>query len=505
MLPSLDGGSYGVLAPQVIWARPGQIHFIFPYTSSAMASKENTKDTPLGTELNFPSASLQQWLDKIESDLQGKKSLEELRHPTPEGISLEPAYHRENTRLNEQPLKEHPQWDLMTEILVEDEAEANREALQKLERGSTSLLFYLSGCTRLAPLLQNIELEYICLHLVTDSDPAALAEQLAKLIQERGLEPAELEGSLNFDTLENRARTGQPLQDQSGDFEALRQAARLLPSGYRPYALNINHFAHAGATLTQQLGLALAMAYEYIRRLELTETRGFWLHAATSGDYYGEIAKYRALRRLWAQLQDELELAPQELRLSAETGWRNHSVLDRYNSLIRSTTEAMSAIIGGVSELRVRPFDALLGKPSAFAERIALNQQHILQHESHFHQVRDLARGSYFLERYTEELAEKGWEFFIALENRGGYLEALRSGWLGQQIAAAAQAEQEQYDREDRIQVGANQYRNEEEQIPALDPARLRSPQAAPGTPYPVLPVRRLAEDLEQAILSGGE
>lgn len=446
---------------------------------------------------SFPGRSLEEWLQKIEQDLKGKKPLQDLYHQNPDGLSIAPAYHRENSQIQLQPWKEQPKWDITAEVVVEDPRQANKEALNALEKGATSLLFYLQGTEDLSVLLQDIQLEYICLNLVVAQRPNALAERLQQHLKALHFNEQELEGSLNFDPLENIARTGQAFNTLEKDLQQLQELPTRLPAGFKPHAINLPHFAHAGATLGQQLGLALAMSYEYIHRLGLKSGEGFWVHLATGGNYFGEIAKYRALRRLWQQLLEELAFPQSEVRISAETGWRNKTLLDPYNNMIRSTTEAMAAIIGGASEICVKPFDLFNRTHESFGERIALNQQHILQHESRLHYVRDMAQGSYFLEQHTEELARAGWQFFQNIEKQGGYAEALSSGWLQKEIAQAAQEEQKRFDQQEKVLIGVNKYQKEDEALPDLKVDQIKSPPAPTGTPYPALPIRRLAEDVE--------
>lgn len=454
-------------------------------------------DTPYS---DFPSHSEAEWRAQVEKDLRGK-AYEELLRRSPDGLKREPIYSSENQTLKEQPLKEHPKWDNVQPILVEDAASANAEALNYLNRGATSLLFYLKGHEDLERLLREIKLEYICLNLVTASRPLALAQSLATIVKSRGLEPGELEGTLNFDPLENLARSGQWFSNESDDFAQLREALAILPAGYKGICVNANLWGHAGATAGQQLGLALAMAYEYVHRLERSDSAGFWLNLAVGSDYFEEIAKLRALRRLWRQWSDEQGFAPREVRLYAESSTRNKSLLDRYNNLIRSTAEGMAAVIGGASELNLLPFDLGNAASTFFGNRLALNQLSILQHESYFHQVRDMARGSYFIEKLTEDLAAVGWKFFTEVEAQGGYLAALKSGWLQKQVEKAAAKEQAAFDRREKVLVGANRYRNTDEKAEpdSFVPHFYLAPQGT--TVVQPIPTPRLSEKLEREFL----
>lgn len=447
----------------------------------------------------FPQQSEADWKAKIIKDLRGK-AFEEIVRESPDGIPIQPIYTSESTSIQQQPLKQHPKWDNVLEILVEDAEAANKEALNYLNRGATSLLFYLDGKVDLNLLLKDIQLEYICTNLVFADNVDYYLNALKNLISERGLEEQELEGSLNFDPLENLARTGNWFQSEAEDWANLQSIAAANFKGLRSIAINTNLFANAGASAAQQLGIALSMATDVQENLQLKSSRGFWVNFAVGSDYFEEIAKLRAFRRVWAQWQSEIGLAQDEVRLYAETALRNKSILDKYNNLIRTTAEAMSAVIGGATEVCVKGFAEPLEDLGFFPRRLALNQLSILQHESRLDQVRDIAAGNYWVENLTEALAAKGWEFFQAIEAEGGYLAALKSGWLQNQIASKAQAEQESFDSGARKMIGVNIYRKEEEFTDAVIKALQANPSIKETIVKPVV-AKRLAEELEKEII----
>jgi methylmalonyl-CoA mutase len=410
----------------------------------------------------FPPHSESEWLAKIEKDLKGK-AFSDLLKTDANGNTIRPLYTNEGLELKEQALKEHPKWDIVHEIVVENEKDANAEALNFLHRGATSLIFYLNGQENLKQLLDKIEIQFICLNLVLESGVEHISQQLLDLVKERGIDEAELEGSINFDPLENLLRQGNWFQSESEDFAALKALQDKGFAGIRTVCVNTNHAENAGANHSQQLGIALAMAYEYLYRLELKSTRGFWVNFATGSDYFAEISKLRAFRRVWQQMQKELNVEAKEVRIYAETSQRNKTKFDRHNNLIRSTTEAMAAIIGGATEVNVKEFDLIYQEPGFFSRRLALNQLSILQHESQFHQVRDMARGAYFIERLTEDIAEKAWLYFKEIEAEGGYLAALKTGFIQNSVSAQAEKQQAAFDKGEIILVGANKYFNGDE------------------------------------------
>ncbi len=445
----------------------------------------------------FPAQSEAEWKAKIIKDLRGK-AFEEIIRNTADGIDIMPIYSSESTSIQNQPLKEHPKWDNVLEILVLNEKEANAEALKYLDRGATSLLFYLPGKVDLDILLKDVQLEYICTNLVIEGHIEYYHKSFSQLIQKRGLQESELEGCINFDPLENLARTGDWFMNEAEDFSELRELQLAEFQGLRSLALNVNLFANAGASHAQQLGIALAMAYENVHRLKLSDSRQFWINFAIGSDYFGEIAKLRAFRRLWAQWQNELGFAEKEVRIYAETALRNKSILDKHNNLIRTTAEAMSAVIGGATEICVKGYGEPLEDLGFFPRRLALNQLSMLQHESRLDQVRDMAAGNYWVEQLTEVLATKGWSFFKEIEAQGGYVESLKKGWLQDAIQKMADVEQARFDSGELKMIGANVYRNENEVYEDAILGALKPRNSNKGKQVEIIKPTRLAEKLER-------
>lgn len=445
---------------------------------------------------DFSPSSFDEWRQKIEKDLKGKE-YETLQSHTPENITIEPAYHRQSVQVKDQPFKAMAKWDICQEILVEDAKAANKLALDHLQRGATSLLFYLNGDTDLETLLKDVKLEYLRTNFVVEGDVEKLIKNFKDLIHNRGLKEIEIAGSVNIDCLENLARTGNWFKSEEEDFARIKNNYEQLPKHMQALCVNANLFANAGASLAQQLGIALAMVYEYIHRLELKSGQSFWTNFSIGSDYFGEIAKLRAYRRLWAQLSAELRLEETETFIYSETSLRNKTIKDRYNNMVRTTSESMAGIIGGANEFSVKGFNHTFKESDFFGERLAKNQQLILEHESHFKEVSDMARGSYFIEELTEKLAKKGWEFFKQIEAEGGFVESLKKGWLQARIEKAAEQEQKAFDEKQKVLIGANKYIQQDENLEEIIKQGMF---ASPGNATEIKRVlpRRLAEGLEK-------
>lgn len=228
-------------------------------------------------------------------------------------------------------------------------------------------------------------------------------------------------------------------------------------------------------TIVEELAFALSAGHDYLVRLmDLGLTidqaaRKLRFSFSVSSNYFMEIAKLRAARMLWANIvkgyNPEKNCAG-KMMIHAETSRWNQTVYDPYVNMLRGTTEAMSAAIGGVYSLEVTPFDRAFEAPTEFAKRIARNVELLLKHESHFDQVVDPAGGSYYIENLTQSIAAEAWKLFLEIEEKGGYTEAYKSGMIVERVKASAAAKDKNIATRRQALLGANQYPNFTEVAP---------------------------------------
>ena len=211
--------------------------------------------------------------------------------------------------------------------------------------------------------------------------------------------------------------------------------------------------------MVQQLAYALAHANEYLNRFDSESIGKLTFKIAVGSHYFFEIAKIRALRKLWETLAPEYSL-PTECYITALPSQRNKTIYDYNVNMLRTTTECMSAILGGADTICNLPYDALFHKDNDFAERIARNQLLILKEESYFDAIESPATGSYYIESLTQQLAEKALVLFKDIELNGGFLKQLKSHTIQRKIKESAKKEQDLFDTGKEILVGTNAYQN---------------------------------------------
>lgn len=435
----------------------------------------------------FPPVSTQQWMDKITADLKGADYNKKLVWKTNEGFDVQPFYRAENmdevSFLNSLPgefpfvrgtKKTNNEWLVRQSIAVSDLAEANKKALNYLMRGVDSLAFVFNGgdltVADLDVLLKDVCLPAVEVNFVGTCSVKA-TEAFVAYVKKAGYDLAEVKGSVEYDPFGKFAVTGVL---RNGAEHVLANAAKLIEQTsemkkFKTLAVNGKNFGNAGASAVQELGFSLAQGAEYLTAL--TEkgveidavVKNLKFNFSVSANYFMEIAKLRAARLLWAQIVKaygpKCECSA-KMTIHAETGSWNKTVYDAYVNMLRTQTEAMSASIGGADSITVLPFNAAYEASNEFSDRIARNQQLLLKEESHISKIVDPAAGSYYIEELTASIAENAWKLFIDVQEKGGFIAALREGFIQAEVKKmAAKRDGNVATRRENL-LGVNQFPN---------------------------------------------
>ena len=430
----------------------------------------------------FPALTSAEWRARLARELKGQDPAV-LRWPLPDGLVLEPFYHREALDALGGPPAPLPfparPWRNVPALPVPAGSDGHLEverAVTALARGAEGVHFELAQAATFdaAYLAGRLPLATTFVGYTAASGPDEL---LARLVA--AAPGTALRGFLRFAPL-----PGPEGGEQPGYVVALRRCvalARAWPD-FRALAVNAAYFGNAGATDTQQLAYGLSTAAALLAALSdaatpLAAVAGalHW-HVAVGPSYFPELAKLRALRRLWPTLLHAYGLPPAAaaaLRVHAATATWTQTTLDPHTNLLRATTEAMSAVLGGADSLAVGTFDSLFASPNEFSGRLARNLSLILREEAHFGTVQDPAAGSYFLETLTDELARAAWALFQQTEAAGG-LPAARAQVL-EDVHAAATATFRRIAAGKQVVVGTNRFENRAERYPFNPKKLLRS------------------------------
>lgn len=465
---------------------------------------------------DFPPAGEAAWKALVQEALKGAP-FAALRSKTYDGIDIEPLYARAPQATRVEGRAAATPWAVMQRVDLPDPEAANKQILDDLNNGANGLQLVfqeaIGDCgyalpatgAALSAALDNVYLDAgIAIDLDLSLPAKEAAGLLATLVKARGLAPKNVTIRFGFGPLSLMARAGEsPLPWPMIAPILASMVSDLAGQGFAgPFAVADARVIHAaGGSEAQELGFALAAAVAYLRALEaggisLDDARRFiYFRLAADQDQFLTIAKFRALRKLWARIEGACGLSPRPAFVAAETAWRMMTKRDPHGNIVRGTIAALGAAVGGADAITVLPFSAALGLPDAFARRIARNTQTILIEESNIHRVADPAAGSGAIESLTDALCGTAWWFFQRIEQAGGVAVALESGLI-QRVVARVRAEREANvaRRKDSL-IGTSDFPDlAEDQVSILAQPRL----ASVSSDEMVLAPIRLAEPFER-------
>lgn len=407
----------------------------------------------------FNSVSSKQWKQKIQFDLKGADYNDTLVWKTNEDILVKPFYHADDfDELPEISITKASQWKINQSIYVANVEKSNSKAFDAIERGAESIQFIIpTEDISIKNLLKNIDLEKVATHF----ELLFLSEEFVK-----NLKAFSAKGSIyiHTDIIGNLAKSGNWYNNLKDDFQKFESITKVTNS----YTVDASLYQNAGATITQQLAYAIAHINEYLNYLDnsanKTASQKVTFKVSVGTNYFFEIAKLRALRVLWSTLASEYNIN-NNCRILVTPTKRNKTIYDYNTNMLRTTTECMSAVLGGADTICNLPYDAIYHKNNEFGERIARNQLLILKHESYFDKVDNPADGSYYIESLTNQLAEKALDLFKGIEANGGFLKQLKDGIIQRKIKESANKEQQQFDTGEEVLLGTNKHPNSSDKM----------------------------------------
>ena len=441
-----------------------------------------TFDDDLKIALRFPRPFLETWEEAAQNSLKGRaaSSLEVTTH---EGLSIKPLYTAEDVSpetAGSELARKGPA-EVACPIDLRDPKGTIGNIVEARDCGADALWIWVdrrsSGWGKLSAGSFALFLEAAegaPLYLDGRGAAIALAALLIASTQrvEGGLES--LVGSFDIDPLGVFAADGALQTSLVGSFdlmaESLRWCEELAPR-MRTIAVSTLPHAKAGATTVQELAIVLATTVAYLREMEKRgvspEVVGRRLRFVTAigRDLFMEIAKLRAMRSLWKRVAGACSISDREsaVPIHAIASPRCLTVRDPWVNILRGTTAAYAAVIGGADVVTVLPFDSVAGRSDQFARRLAINTSIILREESHIGRVRDPAAGSYLVESLTADLCAAAWEEFQRIEASGGMTNLLTSGALARELADSLAAKRRRVVTLRELVTGVSSFPNIEE------------------------------------------
>ncbi len=465
---------------------------------------------------DFPPADEAAWKALVEEALKGAP-FASLRSKTYDGIAIEPLYQRAQNVSRIEGRAPGAPWAIMQRIDLPDPKAANAQILDDLNNGATGLVLVFDGDVgdygyalppteaAVGQMLDGIHLDAgIAIELDFGPPSRQTAGLVAGYVRAKGLAPSSVHLRFGFDPLGAMAvRGAAPMPWIELAPVVVGLIRDLAGQGFSgPFAVGDGRPVHAaGGSEAQELAFALGAAVAYLRAMEqggikLDDARRFiYFRLAADQDQFLTIAKFRALRKLWARIEEACGLAPRPAFVSAETAWRMMTKRDPHGNIVRGTIAALAAAVGGADAVTVLPFSAALGLPDAFARRIARNTQTILIEEANIHRVADPAAGSGAIEALTDALCAVAWRLFQDIEREGGAAKALEAGSIQKEVAKVRAEREANIARRQESLVGTSDFPDlAEDQVAVLAPSR---PAALSARKKALTPIR-LSEPFER-------
>ncbi|KAA5538404.1 methylmalonyl-CoA mutase subunit beta [Paenimyroides baculatum] len=444
---------------------------------------------------DFEKVTSKQWKNQIQYELKGADYNDTLVWESLEGIKVKPFYHNDEDAVTTGVSTQVTNFSIVQEIYVFDTEKSIAKANEVLKRGAESIRF----------IIPSKEINVVNIINQLQQQPKAVYLQLlfldADVVEQINTEAAKLqfEVFVLIDPIHQLTFDGNFYKDGTSDFEVLNKINQK-SSNINWLTVKATTYQNAGANMVQQIAYTLAHTNEYLNRIENFD-KNITVEVAVGGNYFFEIAKLRAMRLSLNALAETY--SPNiTFHILAKPTHRNKTIYDYNVNMLRTTTECMSAVLGGADAVENIAYDAVYHKTNEFGDRISRNQLLILKEESYFDKVNNPADGAYYIESLTQQLAEKGLELFKDIEKNGGLISQLIEGTIQRKISEAATKEQELFNSGKEVLLGTNKYPNPQDKMAhdlELYPFVKQNPRKTLITP---IIEKRLAEALEQERLA---
>lgn len=444
---------------------------------------------------DFEKVTSKQWKNQIQYELKGADYNDTLVWESLEGIKVKPFYHNDEDAVTNGVSTQVTNFSIVQEIYVFDTEKSISKANEVLKRGAESIRF----------IIPSKEINVVNIINQLQQQPKAVYLQLlfldADVVEQINTEAAKLqfEVFVMIDPIHQLTFDGNFYKDGTSDFEVLNKINQK-SNNINWLTVKATTYQNAGANMVQQIAYTLAHTNEYLNRIENFD-KNITVEVAVGGNYFFEIAKLRAMRLSLNALAEAY--SPNiTFHILAKPTHRNKTIYDYNVNMLRTTTECMSAVLGGADAVENIAYDAVYHKTNEFGDRISRNQLLILKEESYFDKVNNPADGAYYIESLTQQLAEKGLELFKDIEKNGGLISQLIEGTIQRKINEAATKEQELFNSGKEVLLGTNKYPNPQDKMShdlELYPFVKQNPRKTLITP---IIEKRLAEALEQERLA---
>jgi methylmalonyl-CoA mutase len=427
------------------------------------------------------------WKQKIQVDLKGADYNETLLWTTNEGLTVKPFYTRED-KTNRAINQSKEAYKICQKIIISDEKKANTLTIDALKRGASAIQFVAKKKFDPSILFDKIDFKSFTVYFKFTFLDAEFIHEISKRIPSDNC-------FFQTDIIGSLAEVGNWFVNLKEDYNALESVVSTVKNSI---SVSGDLYQNAGANMVQQLAYSLAHANEYLNHFGAENAHKIHFQFSVGSNYFHEIAKLRAFRILWESLLNEYDVGDITGHLFVTPSARNKTIYDYNINMLRTTSECMSAILGGSNTISNSSYDSVYAESNEFGERISRNQLLILQQESGFKDAQNIAEGSYYIESLTEQMAEKALIIFKQIEKGGGFIKQLKEGNIQRKLKENSTKEEAQFRKNELILLGTNLQPNKENFMKGsleLDPfVKKRNIK----TLFPPITRKRLSENLEK-------
>jgi methylmalonyl-CoA mutase len=476
---------------------------------------------------DFPVPSFDDWKKQVEKDLKGESFDKKLTTKTYEEINLQPLYTSNDIKdlpqINNFPGFENllrgnsasgfngRDWEIAQEYNQALPEDLNEVLKYDMQRGLNSINIVLdhptmlgldadqakaeqvgrnglsiSGVKKMHMLFKDIDIREIPINVTCGFSALPFTILFSSYVQEIRRSLMNIKGSIISDPYDYLVTYGKLPIHLNQVFDEIKLATELIITSNSPIkTIGVSGFSYhnSGASAVQELAFSLATGVEYLQKisskgLKINEVaKKIKFTFGVGSFYFMEVAKLRAARMLWSKILEAFNVNEENRKIfiHVKTSKLNQTYFDPFVNTLRTTTEAFSAIVGGVDSIHTNPFDESFNPADDFSRRLARNTQIILKEESHLDQVIDPAGGSYFVEKLTDEIAKAAWELFQTVEEKSGMLKAIQSGFVQDEIAKVADLKKKDFVKRKSVLVGTNMYANPKEKMLEIKNKNLNS------------------------------
>jgi len=423
--------------------------------------------------LDFDKATKQDWLDRVKKELKGK-AYETLLWNTGEGFQIDPLYTAEEQGLSAEvfPIDRGEKnylnsWTILQEHIKANTSELNKNIITSLNAGVQGLVIdSQNNVADYRELLSEVKLDWIKV-FVRSKDGLSDLNVFEDYLKSQKLELSSLNGSLMYDPLGDHLGEGSSCNNSEIKRKVQDVVKQLEDQGnFGAVTVDGSYYGDHGSSITNELAYTLAQYHEYLLMLSDDEKPNkdqvakIQVNLSVGRSYLMEIAKIKVFRMLHQQLLLSYELEIQDVNIISKSSKFEQAPIDSYNNLLRLTSQAMSAGIGGADDILLDTYD---GKENPFSQRMSINIQLMLIEESFVSKGHDISRGSYVIEKIINELLSGAWEKFQEIESNGGWTKSVESGQLQKDINADQKSKVERLNDQSRPWLGVNLFKNKKE------------------------------------------